>query len=428
MMLKQFENIISNEVTYIWICNLGIENSWDNSFDNSMNSNLLLNNIEELSFLLAKEQDCVVLHKEPEMSYLESLRDVGFSVSRYIVLNSFDYSSMDGVIFKNPNKNSETNNYCLIAYAADEKIKKIAELNGCSYLYFNENLQLKNHKIHIRNLLISNGINYPKGFVVEDLEQLEKGFDKLKDLGFERIILKKPYGASGKGSFILDNKKQINSCYRYYMKKSNTPVILEGFYENNINFNYQIYINDDGRIDMFFLSDQIIKQLVYSGSYFPTKLERKHTKLIIKTAEYIGEILYNDRIRGVVGIDGFIANDEVFPAIDVNVRFTMSTYFTKIPSIFGNELKYKIVIRDLFVDEALTYEKLKNIMIEKNIFYNKTEKSGVFIILSGPLPRKKNEQINKYLGRIYSLVIGSDWSQVEQLSVNFDQLLDKLEE
>lgn len=428
MIIKRFENIVSNDKTYIWICNLGIENLWDNSFDTSANTNLVLNNIAELSFLLAKEQDYVILHKEPEMSYIESLRDLGFPVSKYIVLNSFEYSSINELIYKNINKNIEPSNYCLIAYAADEKIKEYADLNGYSCLYFNDNLRFKNNKIHIRDLLISNGINYPKSFIVEDLVQLEKEFDKLRNLGFERTILKKPYGASGKGLFILDDKKQINSCYRYYMKKSNTSAILEGYYENALNFSYQIYINEDGEINLFFISDQIIKQLVYSGSYFPTRLEEKYTGLITESAECIGKILYDDGIRGVVGIDGIIVNGEIFPAIDVNVRFTMSTYFTKMQSILGNELKYQTAIRDLFVDESLTYEKLKNLMIEKNIYYNKAKNNGVFIMLSGPLPREKNKQTGKYQGRIYSIAIGNEWSQLEQLSAAFNLLVDKLED
>lgn len=426
MIIKRLENILSNDRTYIWICNLGVENLWDNSFDYYVNSNLFLNNIEELSFLLAKRQDYVVLRKEPEMSYINTLRDLGFPVSQYIVLNTYNYSMISDLITKNSKSNRS--DYCLIAYAADEKIKEYADLNGYSCLYYNNNLQFKNNKIHIRDLLISNGINYPESFIVEDLEQLEKNFDKLRKLGFERAILKKPYGASGKGSFVIDDKKQINSCYKYYMKKSNTPVILEGFYENASNFNYQIYINEDGKIDLFFISDQIIRQLVYSGSFFPTRLDEKYTELITESAECIGEILYNDGIKGIVGIDGFIANDEIFPAVDINVRFTMSTYFTKLQSIFGNDLKYQIAIRDIFVAESLTYEKLKSIMVEKNIFYNKAERSGVFIMLSGPLPREKKENTNKYQGRIYSVTIADEWSQVEQLYTSFNLLLDKLEE
>ena len=92
MMINHFDEIISSEKTYIWVCNFGIENLWDNSLDSSVSSNLFLNNIEELSFLLAREQDYVILQKEPEISYITTLQDLGVPVSRYIVLNSYDYS------------------------------------------------------------------------------------------------------------------------------------------------------------------------------------------------------------------------------------------------------------------------------------------------------------------------------------------------
>jgi len=361
------------------------------------------------------------------MSYLTTLQDLGIPVSRYIVLNSYDYSLIGEYLQSDEKKKIEPSDYCWITYAADEKIKKYADLNGHSFLYFNDNLQLKNNKINLRDLLIKKGINYPKSYIVEGLTQLKNEFDKLKEMGFERVILKKPYGASGKGSFILDDKKQINSCYRYFMKKTNNSAILEGFYENALNFNYQIYISQDGNNSLFFMSDQIIRQLIYSGSSFPTKLDDKYTELITESAERIGRMLYNDGIRGVVGIDGFVANNQVFPAIDVNVRFTMSTYFTKLQSVFGSELKYQTSISDLFIDKPLTYEKLKSIMLKEKIFFNKTTKSGVFIMLSGPLPREKDERTNKYQGRIYSIAIGSDWKQVEQLSSAFNLLIDELE-
>ena len=312
----------------------------------------------------------------------------------------------------------------MLPYAITEDIEQLAELLKCNLPVNADTVKKCNNKIYIRKKLI-NSIKYPAGEVISGINEATEVLYDLKNREFNKFILKKSYGASGKGSFLIHNEKQLKSIFRHFIKEDEV-LLLEGWYDNKTDYSYQIYISKAGTVSLYFMSQQFLDNTIYSGSLFPTNLSNSQYKTIKADAAIIGKELYKLGVRGVVGIDCFFSNNELYASIDVNVRFTLTTYLSNMQNILGYDKTYFSKMYDMNISDRLTYEILLDLLQKNEIEYTKNRGWGVFIYTSGTLPTTVDARSQLFKGRIFLVFIHENIEKTKELKYKFDMLITEI--
>lgn len=399
----------------IFICNIGIEERWNDNIFSSQRKSFRMRNVEEISIMISGHDDIVILRQYPNEGYIDDMKRIGFEIPEIIVLNSRE-NNMDlcQCIVHNEKEilQSLKNQYNIVPYIYEKEIDIFKDKNKFSWLFKSNRIKIFNNKLNSYELMKRKKILTTEYVIIDDVDGAKESYLGLLKKGFQRVVVKMPFGAAGKGAFLINNMNELASIIRIFLRKSSGKILIEGFYENSINFNYQLFISENGKIDVFFISEQIMNGLQYEGSFFGKSLnERLDTNEVKFYAEKVGRVLYDEGIRGVVGVDGIFANNNYYPAIDVNVRFTMSTYLYKVESIIGQDKDFLSMIIDVSSENALDYNKLNDILSRKKLKYDTVEREGIIIYVSGTLPNEKDNNMNCYIGRIYALSVANNFEK-----------------
>jgi hypothetical protein len=189
------------------------------------------------------------------------------------------------------------------------------------------------------------------GFPESNIKSSEQLLSDLKSpVEYKEYIIKAPFGSGGGSNFaILDNPH----FFKYFLNflngiPSDFEWLVQKKINRNLDFSYvgDVKISDTGE---FFeiLYDQ------FSLSYMHKSLEDKDVLTqLIPVADRVKKYLKDKGYRGPFGFDGFMSSEgEIYPMIDLNVRWTKSHFFSAIKK----RLKIKdswAVIRERFVCET----------------------------------------------------------------------------
>lgn len=330
--------------TVVWIFNIGVEKYWsqDLSMVRNEKEEVVVNHVEEMNFLLTKKQDVMIMRKMPEMDYLSDMIKRGFEIPTILVPSFEDEKAgISEIILKDDallNQLSvlkkEREKVFFVPYGVSELEEKIAEKCGMELI---GGPNIIAHKINnkIFSLNVAEQLKFPtaKGKICKSFEDVQDSSLELL-AEFEKIIIKQPCGASGKGLWVVDNEKKLlmvmqiikKLCLR---KGVAQEFIVEGWYEKKSDINYQIYVRGDGRIETFSIKEQLLDETVYIGSLMPPRLPETLLEKCRKCGEQIGKLLYAQGYNGLLGVDAMVTKDNVFiPIIEINARFTLSTYIS----------------------------------------------------------------------------------------------------
>ena len=165
----------------------------------------------------------------------------------------------------------------------------------------------------------------------------------MRGCGSDSIVIKDAYGSSGKGLYIIDSEKAMDFFSQILLRKKNSgkyiSVIVEKWYNTKANISFTIFIREDGTIVYIPPKKQILKGVIYRGCEFPIDhiLNRTQLDFYEKSANLLGRNLYKRGYRGVATIDSIVTNDNtVFPMIEINGRFGMTTYISFTPAWMKN--------------------------------------------------------------------------------------------
>ena len=338
---------------FIWLFNIGAEKYWNQLPATALDRNeeAIVNRIEEINLLLCRSQDYLILRQKPEPCFLETLIELGFTLPHILTVNSEDpYTPVSELILKNAD--------------LPGRIKEIAQTDRTVYLmpygvtHLEEELAAQcslvlggaasgitariNDKIFCRGILSHLGYPAPAGRVCNDAEGIREAYHALS-ADFRQVIIKEPCNASGKGLYLVEKAETLDTLLprlQRFSRKLTLPCwLVEGWYEKQKDINYQIYISPGGDITLFSLKEQILRQTVYIGSQYPAVLEQEQQTLYAEYAQKIGKYMHELGYFGIAGIDSIITTDnEVFPAIEINGRFTLSTYISFITEQLGATL------------------------------------------------------------------------------------------
>ncbi|MGI6668575.1 MAG: ATP-grasp domain-containing protein [Acetivibrionales bacterium] len=422
----------------VWLCNIGAEKYWNtvNTGVSDRFEDAIVNRIEEMNILICRKQDILILREKPDEAYLDKLESIGFDIPDILVPENPDRETpiaelvlKDEKLLKQLREIAESNEEVYFApYAVTRIEEEIAA--KCNIRIIGSPSQVNariNDKVFNRRIAEELGFPVCEGRVCNSADEIRQEFHRLtKELQFQKVIVKEPFGASGKGLYVLEDEARLEPALRVIeriaWKNAGAKWLVEGWYEKKADINYQVYIAGDGSARVFSIKQQMLRGTVYIGSKIPPGLKEEEIKAIEKYGEQIGRYLYNLGYTGVAGIDAIITADNVIiPIIEINGRFTLSTYISFLDRVMEGR---KIMTRYFRVStkSVLSYRRLLEMMAEKGIDFDPERKEGVAVYTAGTFTGAFKNGNGCYSGRIFALAV----SREEEKTNEYINTLEKL--
>lgn len=445
MMSEQF-NLIEyltvqrNKGIIVWLLNIGAEKYWNpvNTGIIDRNEDKIVNRVEEMNLLICREQDVLILRQQPDEAYLAMLRQWGFSIPNIWIPEQTDAVSPISELIMRDEKlqqklealSKDHTDVYFVPYAITYVEEQIAEKCGLQLISASSKVNaLVNDKIFNRQIAEQLELDVCQGKVCASIEEIRQEYDRLVKQApfFEKVIIKEPHGASGKGLYIIDSEEKLTPLLSRLVRFSrNNPEmkwLVEGWYNKKADINYQIYISPLGAVNVFSIKEQILRDTVYIGSKMPAELDTTTVAAYQDFGQRIGKYLFDIGYTGVAGIDSIItADNKIIPIIEINGRFTLSTYISFIEHIIG---KRKIFSRyfKMVSNTPFNYNDLCTAIGNDGLLYDVNTGEGVMVYTSGTLSFSQDEQNSLYIGRVFTLIISNDWQTVESLILRFENYI-----
>ncbi|NSW92017.1 MAG: ATP-grasp domain-containing protein [Firmicutes bacterium] len=438
-LFKKFIGSGSINTKHVWWLNIGAESVWGENHPHVLpqvtykGNTRTVNRTEQLCLLLASEGDIVIQREKPSDVLLDHLQGIGFGEPEIYVPES--YGSENGQCsiselilrdekllekLKNLNSKGSINEVELAPYAITRFEEEISLRSGCKLIGAAEGITAwVNNKTNARILAEELGLPVTEGYICHTVEEAKAAVDSLKNNPcVNRIVVKEAYGASGKGMFIVDSEKDYQLLMVILGKNKNkdkrTDLIVERWHDTLIDLNYQIYIHKSGRLCYIPPKRQINKGSVYIGSEFPladglTDSQRNYYE---ECAIKIGRKLWEKGYYGFASIDSIITGageGVIIPIVEINGRFSLSTYVSFIPGMLGNDKAYRS--RYYYLKPGTTIERIA----EDIRVYSYTREKGEGVIICSFA--EGDQDISE--GRLFSIFVAEKRERLDYLEERF---------
>ncbi len=429
----------------VWLFNIGAEKYWNpvqaGIIDRS--EDRIVNRIEDMNLLLCRKQDVLIMRAYPDADFLTQLQQWGMEIPNIEVpagAAQDPYTPIAELVLQDSvlldklagYAASETDTY-FVPYAVTRIEEEIADKCGLTIPHANAAVCAEiNDKV--ANRLLAEQLNLPvcKGKVCRSVEEIQQAYDELvhQPPHFDKVIIKDPFGASGKGLYIVEDETRLKPLLaRLGRTARNRPDIqwlVEGWYKKEADINFQVYISPDGEADVFSIKNQVLRDTVYIGSQMPPDFEHSTIEVLQSYGKQIGTKLYEQGYSGVAGIDSIITDENVLvPIIEINGRFTLSTYISFIAERMGIAKMLTRYFR-LQTEQPISYRTMCDALSKNNLLYNDASKSGVLLYTSGTLPHVRDETSGRCVGRLFALIAAPTWEEANHLQQRLEQFVDEL--
>lgn len=424
----------------VWLCNIGAEKYWNKTGSGVVdrNEDIPVNRIEEMNLLICREQDIIILRKMPDTKYLNDLKRLGFSIPAILTPDDADLLTpiselvvRDEVLLQRLKEiASENKNVYFVPYAVTYLEEAIAEKAGLQLMGASSLVNAGiNDKIFNREVSERLGFNVCRGKICGSIDEIRQEYEALTGEAplFEKVIVKEPNGASGKGLYIIEGKDKLESGLRMIARfsrgRTEPKWLVEGWYNKKFDINYQIYVSPKGEVNVFSIKQQLLRDTVYIGSVLPPDLDANIMNSYIEYGRTVGKYLFEMGFTGVAGIDSIITDrDEIIPIIEINGRFTLSTYISFLEQSLGGK---KILSRyfRLLPDNAVDYEDICRALDREGILIKPEQREGVLVYTAGTLPYQLNEGSDYYVGRVFVLVVSDSREKINEYNLKLEKVI-----
>lgn len=431
----------------VWLCNLEAEQFWTDPGMvqlprvSSPEDLALVNRLEEMSLLLADDCDVVVLREKSDPDFLAYLASLGFPSPEIVAVGVDDpvMPISEALLNSTPACDrlralSQTSGAYLLPYASTELELKVEAATGLPILGPTPAVsRIVNSKIYSRRLASDLGLRSVPGFECESLEGVKRAYHNLSEHipPNASMVLKEAMGVSGKGLALLPNRTRfeqvVASLARRAEGKTCWAFVLEQWIEKSKDINYQLFVGGDGTVKMLALKEILTTPAgAHLGHRFPARITQSQLEDYEHAAEAIGKRLFHDGFTGLVGVDSIIdKSGDVYPVLEINARFNMSTYQMKLERLLAPNSQAIVRYYPLRLVQALPCVALLDALNCELL--RREGDSGIIILcwatananvcLSGGNPAK---------GRLYTLLAAPDDQGLNRLDQHVRDVLDNL--
>lgn len=289
---------------------------------------------EQLALVWAGAGDLVVLRRAPAPALLSYLADKGYAQADLHVLDR-DEESIDPAGDPALLERLRRGGLVLRPYVVTQKACDFAQQHGLRLIGGDwRDVMACNHKVRQNMLLRSHGVPVPDGVVLGSPSELLAHLEQQGDQAVGHV-LKTPYGASGKALYRIGGPEKLRQLLHLLRKQSGSaaaplPLLLERWYETRNSASYTLHLDHDGSGCVGFVREQWVLDGVYRGFTYSRVDETHRRGLLGVHAGVIARALHSAGARDVVNIDAIETIDgTLFPAIDVNARWSLAMYFER---------------------------------------------------------------------------------------------------
>ncbi len=418
-------------MNFCWLFNIGIEENWsiDRFKVKDLEEDHIVQHMEEIMMLMAGRDDILLLRRRPNDRFICQMRSYGFEVPEIICPEKEDATKTitqlaleDKKVVQRLKKLSQEKSTYLLPYGVTENEEVLAKACDMKIMGSDSAVaRASNSKLYTKELVKRLHLSSPDGKVCVNFDEIREEWHHLRKQ-FRRIVIKRPYGASGRGLYLVEDFEKLEKVL-YILKRSGgleEKWIVEGWYEDKKDLNTQMYICGDGKIMILSVKEQILEETVYKGSIFPVELSADIKKQYLTSLEKAGRELHRDGIRGIVGIDSIVTKKEIFPIIEINVRFTLSTYLSMLPSQFSDRYFCSMYYR-IFLSEKWNYSEITKKLVRAGLAFDTKTREGIFCYNHACVDR----DILGKAGRLFVILMAKERKDLQKLRLKLEQLLEE---
>lgn len=402
--------------TVIWLFNIGLEKYWNGEVYTVKNAreDVIVNHMEEMNLLLTRKQDILILRARPEEAYLREMEQFGCEIPTIVCPGREDETKGiselvledDALVGEIKALTAFCGKVIFVPYGVSSLEEEIAAKLGTALFGSSHEInRMVNNKVFSRQLAIEHGFRVSEGRICAGFEALQKAAEKAA-ARYPKIIIKEPCGASGKGLWVIEGEAKLKSTLliikRFFKDRLDGDWLVEEWCDKAADLNYQIYVGDDGTVEVFSIKEQRVSGTVYTGSVIPPAFSENIINECRSCGKVIGEELYQKGYRGILGVDAMIlTSGELIPIIEINGRFTLSTYVSFVQEK-RKAAKAFAFYRRIALAAGDDYAAIKDKLVRENLWLQKDR--GMFVYTSESI----REQRTGDAGRMFGLIFAED--------------------
>ncbi|MGB8953802.1 MAG: ATP-grasp domain-containing protein [Tumebacillaceae bacterium] len=453
--IKQFERdlkrlLVQNDrARFVFINNFEVEEHWVTSETGKLPTlsagaaKSVVNRMEEMGLFLASKTDSLLLKQPIDAEYRQYLEQNGFSFPQIITLEDHDpelnitENTLRCTATLEKLRNLDKENLYLMPFGVSQYEEALSEQVGIPLAVPSDTIfQRVNSKIYSRRLNEQLGIRQIPGCSAETIEELLQGFEQLKRYlsdGY-KLVLKDAMGVSGKGLVVIDSEKKFGQCVKMLQKdlarsKVNAiHFVLELWIEKTCDLNHQFIIGRDGSIHFHCVKEALVANGVHQGHLIPSRLTDEQIAELREVQQKIGQSLYADGYYGVVGIDAILdQNGTIWPNLEINARFNMSTYQSVIQERLIDDSKTALIKQyTLKLQKRLPFRTLADTL--GDLLFDEQRGTGFLINNFATVNVAHVADGERFNGRLYGVIIVERGENLHDLDARIEDKLSTLQE
>ena len=243
-----------------------------------------------------------------------------------------------------------------------------------------------------------------KSVLCRTVEELEQELRQLNQQGFDEVVVKAPFGASGRGLSVINSGEKFDGSIQRQMERlleKQGEVLVEPWLRRVLDFSVQYEMVDAGlrRLGLVRLENNHRGQFqsCVVGTKFcqgmPTELARFLMEYALpiydegsQLVQLIEERLQQVGYRGPVGVDAFVyrsKEDELIlrQVCEVNPRYTMGRLTLELSKRVapGHSVKFEILKKQSKVSDEETELDQQGLLCRGEIYLNDRDRAANFL-------------------------------------------------
>ncbi|MCS7483585.1 hypothetical protein ACFFQW_11010 [Umezawaea endophytica] len=261
------------------------------------------------------------------------------------------------------------------------------------------------------------------GVVVDSVPRL---LEEVEALDGETVLLKDPFGVSGRGTIEVSSPGVLRSVSRVLSRQADrglaVEVLVQRRFDRVADFSAQFHVRADGRVDWYGVRLIENTGFTYAGSRpVPAELGTRLAELGYRAVlEEVGAALAGAGYHGPVCVDSMLLRDgTLVPVLEINPRMSMGLIsILAARRLAGPATRARLAVRTLPTDSPhRTFDALvEDLSASRALF-----RSGG----TGLLPLAANTLLSSR-GRLYCAVVARDQDEDRMLDTVLDEVVASL--
>lgn len=428
----------------VFLCNFEVEQRWATGFPGlpapafSM-TGPLVTRMEELGALLAGPDDHLIAQHPLDPGFLDYVRSLGLEPPTVLVTDGPPAESTAARAATSPEllatlRGLAARGARLMPMGLADDGVTLAERSGLPVAAPDLATVVRvNSKIYSRRLVEDTGLRAIPGWCCETVGEFA---DLMATVGDRcspdsALVVKDAYGVSGKGLVVLDDPAKARRVVRAATARAKRRdderlhVVVETWLPKRADLNYQLTVDVHGEVRLDFVKEALTRNGVHMGHISPAELDAGQHDEIRHAADVVGKALHADGFTGVVGVDAVVAADgAVYPVLEINARFNMSTYQGGVLEVLADRLPASLAAQHtLRLSEPMAFADVRTAL--GPLAEIDPVRGGVVVTCFGTVNAMADRHPGEpFEGRLYFIALGPDRAAVTELAAATRTALD----